>query len=53
MAEYQKIRDLSNAHEKWKIKVRVTRMWDSFNFRNNNRFISLDMIFLDENVRVF
>ncbi|KAK9987747.1 hypothetical protein SO802_027986 [Lithocarpus litseifolius] len=38
---------LSTDRDNWTIKVRVLRMWDAINTKNNE-FISLDMIFIDE-----
>ncbi|KAL0009125.1 hypothetical protein SO802_010627 [Lithocarpus litseifolius] len=38
---------LSMDRDNWTIKVRVLRMWDAINTKNNE-FISLDMIFIDE-----
>ena len=32
------------------IKVRICRMWDSFNPKKNGELIGLDMIFIDEKV---
>ncbi|XP_050262011.1 replication protein A 70 kDa DNA-binding subunit D-like isoform X3 [Quercus robur] len=38
---------ISMDRDNWTIKVRVLRMWDAMNTQNNE-FISLDMIFIDE-----
>ncbi|XP_065625430.1 replication protein A 70 kDa DNA-binding subunit D-like [Quercus suber] len=38
---------ISTDRDNWTIKVRVLRMWDAINTKNNE-FISLDMIFIDE-----
>ncbi|XP_065629487.1 uncharacterized protein LOC136067480 [Quercus suber] len=42
---------ISTDRDNWTIKVRVLRMWDAINTKNNE-FISLDMIFIDEEARL-
>ena len=42
---------ISTDRDNWTIKVRVLRMWDAINTKNNE-FISLDMIFIDEEVSI-
>ncbi|KAK4433424.1 hypothetical protein Salat_1104700 [Sesamum alatum] len=44
---YNFVEQLSPERDGWKIKVRVTRMWDAINCNNRDLF-SLDMILLDE-----
>ncbi|KAL0400295.1 UNVERIFIED_CONTAM: Replication protein A DNA-binding subunit C [Sesamum radiatum] len=44
---YNYVAQLSPERDGWKIKVRVTRMWDAINCNNGDLF-SLDMILLDE-----
>ncbi|WOL00369.1 replication protein A 70 kDa DNA-binding subunit D-like [Canna indica] len=45
--EYIFINKISCEKEDWTIKIRVVRMWEAINFKNND-LISLDMIFVDE-----
>ena len=35
--------------ENWKVKIRISRMWNAINSKNND-IISLDMILTDEQV---
>ena len=42
---------ISTDRDNWTIMVRVLRMWDAINTKNNE-FISLDMIFIDEEVSI-
>ena len=35
--------------ENWKVKIRISRMWNAINSKNND-IISLDMILIDEQV---
>ncbi|WCJ37842.1 hypothetical protein M5689_018941 [Euphorbia peplus] len=45
---YSLIDVLSSEKDTWKIKVKVLRLWKSFNTKDNNIVMSLDMILLDE-----
>ncbi|XP_050262353.1 uncharacterized protein LOC126706841 isoform X2 [Quercus robur] len=47
MMEFSFLNQLSNKSDKYKIKIRVSRMWDAVN-RNNQEIISSDMILIDE-----
>ena len=49
MMEFSFLNQLSNKSDKYKIKIRVSRMWDAVN-RNNQEIISSDMILIDEQV---
>ena len=40
---------IDKQREKWKVKIRVSRMWDAINSKNNE-ITSLDMILIDEQV---
>ncbi|KAK9125663.1 hypothetical protein Scep_014509 [Stephania cephalantha] len=42
--------DLRPTREDWAVQVRISRLWESQNLRNNNKVISLDMILIDEHV---
>ncbi|XP_021722587.1 uncharacterized protein LOC110690070 [Chenopodium quinoa] len=42
------IRELNSSKNDWKIKVRVSRLFDVLNFRKHNSLISLDMVLIDE-----
>lgn len=43
--------DLTTDMDNWTIKVRILRMREAVNTRNNNEVISLDLIIIDEYVR--
>ena len=47
---YNLIKQLSDKKENWKVRVRLSRMWESIN-RKNLELISLDMVLIDEHVR--
>lgn len=47
---YNLIKKLSNKNENWKVRVRLSRMWEAIN-RKNLELISLDMVLIDEQVR--
>uniref|UniRef100_A0A2N9FJU1 ATP-dependent DNA helicase n=1 Tax=Fagus sylvatica TaxID=28930 RepID=A0A2N9FJU1_FAGSY len=46
MTQYALLNQLSSGKD-WKVRIRISRMWDAVN-SNNNEFISLDMILIDE-----
>ncbi|KAK9086557.1 hypothetical protein Syun_028951 [Stephania yunnanensis] len=46
--EYTMLDDLRPTREDWVVRVRISRLWESQNLRNNNEVISLDMILIDE-----
>ena len=48
--DYSLLHELNGNKENWKIKVRVTRLWDDYNLKNGD-FMSLNMVLLDEQVR--
>ena len=48
--DYSLLHELNGNKENWKIKVRVTRLWDVYNLKNGD-FMSLNMVLLDEQVR--
>jgi hypothetical protein len=48
MTQYALLNQLSSGKD-WKVRIRISRMWDAVN-SNNNEFISLDMILIDEQV---
>ncbi|XP_021733164.1 replication protein A 70 kDa DNA-binding subunit E-like [Chenopodium quinoa] len=48
MAGSNLIRQLNSSKNDWKIKVRVSRLFDVLNFRKQDSLISLDMVLLDE-----
>ncbi|KAJ8560478.1 hypothetical protein K7X08_022338 [Anisodus acutangulus] len=39
---------LATNRDDWIIRVRICRMWDAINPKNNGELISLDMVFIDE-----
>ncbi|XP_075658745.1 TMV resistance protein N-like [Castanea sativa] len=45
--DYGLLHELNGNKENWKIKARVTRLWDVYNLKNKD-FMSLDMVLLDE-----
>ena len=47
---YNLIKQLSDKKENWKVRVRLSRMWEAIN-QKNLELISLDMILIDEQVR--
>ena len=48
--DYSLLHELNGNKDNWKIKARVTRLWDVYNLKNGD-FMSLDMVLLDEQVR--
>ena len=47
---YNLIKQLSNEKDNWKLRVRLSRMWNAVN-RKNSELISVDLVLIDENVR--
>jgi len=47
---YSFLSELALHRDNWLIRVRICRMWDSFNPKKNGELIDLDMIFIDEKV---
>ena len=47
---YNLIKQLSDKKENWKVRVRLSRMWESIN-RKNLELISLDMVLIVEQFR--
>ncbi|XP_050275044.1 replication protein A 70 kDa DNA-binding subunit D-like isoform X2 [Quercus robur] len=45
--DYSLLHELNGNKKNWKIKARVTRLWDVYNLKNKD-FMSLDMVLLDE-----
>lgn len=48
--DYHLLSDLTLDNKGWRIKIRITRIWDSVNPTLNNQLISLDCIIVDEKV---
>ena len=48
--DYSLLHELNGNKKNWKIKARVTRLWDVYNLKNKD-FMSLDMVLVDEQVR--
>jgi len=46
------ISDLVTGRDDFTIRVRLCRMWDAINPKKNGELISMDMIFIDEKVRI-
>ena len=47
---YNLIKQLSDKKENWKVRVKLSRMWEAVN-QKNLKLISLDMVLIDEQVR--
>jgi hypothetical protein len=47
---YNLINQLSDDKDNWKLRVRLSRMWNAIN-RKTSELISVDMVLIDENVR--
>ena len=47
---YNLIMQLSDKNENWKVRVRLSRMWEVVN-QKNLELINLDMVLIDEQVR--
>nr|XP_009773956.1 PREDICTED: uncharacterized protein LOC104224088 isoform X1 [Nicotiana sylvestris] len=45
---YSFLLELGLQRDDWLIRVRICRMWESFNPKKNGELIGLDMIFIDE-----
>ena len=48
--EYSFLHELNNDKDSWMIRVRLCMMCDSIHTKNNGEVISVNMIFIDENV---
>ena len=47
---YNLINQLSDDKDNWKLRVRLSRMWNVVN-RKTSELISVDMVLIDEKVR--
>lgn len=47
---YAKISELNSSKEDWVIQVRLCRMWEAINLKNENDIIGLEMVFVDDKV---
>ena len=47
---YNFINQLSDEKDNWKLRVRLSRMWNVVN-RKTSELISVDMVLIDEKVR--
>ena len=47
---YNLINQLFDDKDNWKLRVRLSRMWDAVN-RKTSELISVDMVIIDEKVR--
>ena len=47
---YNLIKQLSNEKDNWKLRVKLSRMWNAVN-RKKSELISVDLVLIDENVR--
>ncbi|KAM7520334.1 hypothetical protein LguiB_019296 [Lonicera macranthoides] len=45
--------DIRKCRDIWIEKFRVARKWEAINIKSNDNVISVDMVFLDENVRKY
>jgi hypothetical protein len=48
---YTPLSDLSTKQQTWSVKVKVMRLWESFNNRTDE-LMSLDMVLMDEKVNL-
>jgi hypothetical protein len=48
---YTPLSDLSTKQQIWSVKVRVMRLWETFNNRTDE-LMSLDMVLMDEKVNL-
>lgn len=48
--EYSLLIEIGSQRDSWTIKVKIMKLWDAINVKNNNDLISLDMILVDEEV---
>jgi hypothetical protein len=48
---YTPLSDLSTKQQTWSVKVKVMRLWESFNNRTEE-LMSLDMVLMDEKVNL-
>ncbi|GKU93009.1 hypothetical protein SLEP1_g6650 [Rubroshorea leprosula] len=46
------IKDLNPSKEQWRIKVRVIKLWKQKNFRQLKLSDNIEMLLLDEQVRI-
>ena len=47
---YNLIKQLSKEKDNWKLRVRLSRMWNAVN-RKKSELISVDLVLIDEKVR--
>jgi hypothetical protein len=47
---YNLIKQLSNEKDNWKLRVKLSRMWNAVN-RKKSELISVDLVLIDEKVR--
>lgn len=45
--EYVKISEVNPSKEYWFIHVRLCRMWETLNLKNENDIIGLEMVFVE------
>ena len=48
--KYYFLYELNNDKDSWMIRVRLCKMWESINTKKNRELISVNIIFIDENV---
>ena len=48
--DYNLIKQLSNEKDNWKLRVRLSRLWNAVN-RKKSELISVDLVLIDEKVR--
>lgn len=51
--EYSYIKDLSDSTDGWDLKIKIFRMLESTNPKKDDELISIDMVFIDEQVYVY
>ena len=42
--------EISDDKNEWKIKVKVSQLWNAINFKSNNELMRVDMVLFDEKV---
>lgn len=47
---YERICDLNGSKENWHVEVRLCRIWEAVDFKNNNEVFALEMVFADDKV---
>lgn len=46
--DYNLLNEIDSSRDDWVIRVQICRIWQAMNLKLNNKFVSLDMIIIDE-----